>query len=100
MELEHIRVDNMIFCLTIEVIILLLIVLDLAKLKKKERNKYFNYFEIVLVGIFVVLLVCVFLGGKESEILFWINNNSTFYLIYLLSAIIWTVLNIILYHRK
>lgn len=90
----------MIFCLTIEVIILLLIVLDLAKLKKKERNKYFNYFEIVLVGIFVVLLVCVFLGGKESEILLWVNNNSTFYLIYLLSAIIWTVLNIILYHRK
>ena len=90
----------MLFCLTIDVIILLLIVLDLAKLKKKERNKYFNYFEIVLVGIFVVLLVFVFLGGKESEILFWINNNSTFYLIYLLSAIIWTVLNIILYHRK
>lgn len=90
----------MIFCLTTEVIILLLIVLDLVKFKKKERNKYFNYFEIILVGIFVLLLICVFLSGKESDILFWIDNNSTFYLIYLLSLTIWSILNIILYHRK
>lgn len=90
----------MIFCLLIEVIILLLIILDLVKLIKKKRNKYFNYFEILSAGIFVLLFICAFLSGKEHEISFWINNNSTFYLTYLLSAIIWTVLNIILYHRK
>ena len=84
MEQDHILVDKMIFCLSVEAIILLWIVLDLVKLTKKKRSKYFNFLEIVLTGMFVLLFIYVILNGKELEILSWINNNSQFYLIYLL----------------
>lgn len=100
MEQDHILVDKMIFCLSVEAIILLWIVLDLVKLTKKKRSKYFNFLEIVLTGMFVLLFIYVILNGKELEILSWINNNSQFYLIYLLSALIWVMLNCILYYRK
>ena len=83
MEQDHILVDKMIFCLSVEAIILLWIVLDLVKLTKKKRSKYFNFLEIVLTGMFVLLFIYVILNGKELEILSWINNNSQFYLIYL-----------------
>lgn len=100
MEQDHILVDKMIFCLSVEAIILLWIVLDLVKLTKKKRSKYFNFLEIVLTGMFALLFIYVILNGKELEILSWINNNSQFYLIYLLSALIWVMLNCILYYRK
>ena len=100
MEQDHILVDKMTFCLSVEAIILLWIVLDLVKLTKKKRSKYFNFLEIVLTGMFVLLFIYVILNGKELEILSWINNNSQFYLIYLLSALIWVMLNCILYYRK
>lgn len=100
MEQDHILVDKMIFCLSVEAIILLWIVLDLVKLTKKKRSKYFNFLEIVLTGMFALLFIYVILNGKELEILSWINNNNQFYLIYLLSALIWVMLNCILYYRK
>lgn len=100
MEQDHILVDKMIFCLSVEAIILLWIVLDIVKLTKKKRSKYFNFLEIVLTGMFALLFIYVILNGKELEILSWINNNSQFYLIYLLSALIWVMLNCILYYRK
>lgn len=100
MEQDHILVDKMIFCLSVEAIILLWIVLDLVKLTKKKRSKYFNFLEIILTGMFALLFIYVILNGKELEILSWINNNSQFYLIYLLSALIWVMLNCILYYRK
>ena len=100
MEQEHIKVDNMILCLLIEVITLLFIVIDLVKLITKKSNKYFKYFEIILMGMFIILFIGIFLSSKETEVLVWINHNSTFYLVYLLSTLIWVVLNFILYQKK
>lgn len=90
----------MMFCLLIEIIILLFIGIDVFKLIKKKKNKYINYFEIILVGVFFLLIVYIFLSEKEHEVLLWINNNSLFYLIYLLSAIVMALLNIILYFKN
>lgn len=50
--------------------------------------------------MFIILFIGIFLSSKETEVLVWINHNSTFYLVYLLSTLIWVVLNFILYQKK
>lgn len=90
----------MLFCLLIEVITLLFIGIDLVKIVTKKSNKYFKYFEIILIGVFVLLFVGIFFSGRESKVLFWANHHSTFYLVYLLTTLIWGILDFILYRRK
>lgn len=90
----------MIICLLLEAIILSLIVLDLVKLIKKKRIKYFNFIEIALKGMLVLLFIYGILSGNESEISLWINNNSQFKLITFLLTIIWLMLDIILDYKK
>lgn len=77
----------MIFCLLIEVITLLFIGIDLVKMITKKSNKYFKYFEITLIGVFILLFISIFFSGRESKVLFWANHHSTFYLVYLLTNI-------------
>lgn len=90
----------MIFCLLIEVITLLFIGIDLVKMITKKSNKYFKYFEITLIGVFILLFISIFFSGRESKVLFWANHHSTFYLVYLLTTLIWGILDFILYRRK
>lgn len=90
----------MIICLLLEAIILLLIVLDLVKLIKKKRIKYFNFIEISLKGMLVLLFIYGILSGNESEISLWINDNSQFNLINFLLTITYLMLDIILDYKK
>ena len=78
----------------------LFIGIDLVKIVTKKSNKYFKYFEIILIGVFVLLFVDIFFSGRESKVLFWANHHSTFYLVYLLTTLIWGILDFILYRRK
>ena len=57
----------MLFCFLIEVITLLFIGIDLVKMITKKSNKYFKYFEIILMGMFIILFIGIFLSSKETD---------------------------------
>ena len=69
-------------------------------MKEILSDKCIHFLGIILAVSFGVLFVYVFFSGKEFKILLWINNNKEFYLIYLISAIVWLILEIILYLKK
>lgn len=90
----------MFFCILLVIIIWLWIILDFTKLKKKIIFKHSNLFERILLISIIALFAYAFFIADQSEILFWMDKNRIYYLIYLLSALIWITLEIICCHKK
>ena len=91
----------MLCCILIEIVIGLWIVNDIIKITKKEYtlSKISNRNDLILMFSLFFLFVIIFIFNLDSSVLGWLNAHRNFYLLYLISMLIFTILEAVLYKK-
>lgn len=91
----------MIFCILIEIYTILLIVINIMKLFKINFSFILtDKLEFIIITCFIMNYIIIFVFNFDAIILSWRNQYHNFYLLYLVSTLIWLVLECICYLRN
>lgn len=86
----------MIFYTLILLIVLIWVVLDFFRLLKLITKGLHDRISLILGILFVLMIAVIYFGGQESNVMDFLNGNRGLYLVYLISATVWAILNCIL----